>query len=105
MVLLLMQRILAADDLVTQGSCAIFCDKRLPNFDMPCKGMTQNLQENSAQDEGLLTRHEAARHLKISTRKLRYEVKAGRIPFVQLGRNVRFIPIDLEAYVQSRRIG
>jgi excisionase family DNA binding protein len=67
--------------------------------------MTENLQENSVQENGLLTRQEAARHLKISTRKLRYEVKAGRVPFVQLGRNVRFIPIDLEAYVQSRRIG
>jgi excisionase family DNA binding protein len=64
--------------------------------------MSQNVH---AINEGLMTREEAAHHLKISTRKLRYEVKAKRIPFVQLGRLIRFFREDLEAYAQGRRIG
>jgi len=67
--------------------------------------MSQNVQEYNAAGEGLLTREEAAHHLKMSTRKLRYEVKARRIPFVQLGRLVRFFREDLDAYAQGRRIG
>jgi len=66
--------------------------------------MNRNVQENSGLGESLLTRDEAAHHLKISTRKLRYEVKAKRIPFVQLGRLVRFIRADLDAYVHGHRI-
>lgn len=63
------------------------------------------MQENDELGEGLLTRDEAAHYLKISTRKLRYEIKAGRVPWIQLGRNVRFLPNDLDAYAQAHRIG
>lgn len=67
--------------------------------------MSPKYHEISAQDDGLLTRDQAAHYVNFSTRKLRYEVKAGRIPFVQLGRNVRFIRGDLDAYIEAHRIG
>jgi excisionase family DNA binding protein len=53
---------------------------------------------------GLLSREQAARHLGISTRNLDYLREAGRLPFVQIGRRVVFVPADLEHFVQSRRI-
>jgi excisionase family DNA binding protein len=53
----------------------------------------------------LLDRRQAAGRLKFSTRKLYNETKEGRIPHVRLGRLVRFIPADLDAYVEAHRMG
>jgi excisionase family DNA binding protein len=53
----------------------------------------------------LLNDTQAARRINCSKRKLHYEKGAGRIPFVRIGRLVRFIPADIDAYIQARRIG
>jgi excisionase family DNA binding protein len=63
------------------------------------------LQDNSSNGVDLLSREQAARRLNFSTRKLHYLVKEGQIPHVRLGRLMRFIPADLEAYIQAHRIG
>jgi excisionase family DNA binding protein len=55
--------------------------------------------------EDLLNDTQAARRINCSKRKLHYEKDAGRIPYVRIGRLVRFIPADIAAYIQARRIG
>jgi excisionase family DNA binding protein len=62
-------------------------------------------QDDSSGGIELLDRRQAAGRLKFSTRKLYNETKEGRIPHVRLGRLIRFIPADLDAYVESHRIG
>jgi excisionase family DNA binding protein len=62
-------------------------------------------QHDSSAGMELLDRKQAARRLKFSTRKLYNETKDGRIPHVRLGRLVRFIPGDLDAYIEAHRIG
>jgi len=63
------------------------------------------MQENSSNDSNLLKREQAAKRCSFSTRKLAQEVKAGKIPYVRLGRLMRFIPADIDAYIEARRIG
>ena len=47
----------------------------------------------------LMTEPEAAQRLRISTRTLRKFRQSGRLPFVQLGRSIRYRREDLEALV------
>lgn len=52
----------------------------------------------------LLTTTEAARYLGVSQSFLEKDrVSSGRIPHVKIGRAVRYLPADLDAYVQRRR--
>ncbi len=53
----------------------------------------------------LLTVPEAAQQLRISIRNLNYRMQAGQIPFVKIGKSVRFLPVDLERYIDQHRIG
>jgi len=60
-------------------------------------------QNNSS--NGLLDKIQTAELLNISLRTLDNKLKAGVIPHVRLGKLVRFIPSDIEKYIQGHRIG
>lgn len=51
----------------------------------------------------LLTAREAAKALSISERTLWGLTKAGQIPACRFGRNVRYDPRDLEAFIQRAK--
>jgi excisionase family DNA binding protein len=51
----------------------------------------------------LLTIQEAARYLSVSVSTLYGWVWQRRIPFVKIGRALRFDPTDLEAYIEASK--
>jgi excisionase family DNA binding protein len=53
----------------------------------------------------LLDKIETAERLRISLRTLDNRIKAGTIPFVRLGKLVRFIPSDIEKFIEAHKIG
>ena len=53
----------------------------------------------------LLDKIETAERLRISLRTLDNRIKAGAIPFVRLGKLVRFIPSDIEKFIEAHKIG
>jgi excisionase family DNA binding protein len=55
-------------------------------------------------ESGLLTRAQAARYLTISPRNLDYLRAAGTMPFIQIGRRVLFSRLDLDQFVESRKV-
>jgi excisionase family DNA binding protein len=61
------------------------------------------MQDNSSQ--GLLDKIQAAQRINISLRNLDNRIKAGTIPFVKIGRLVRFIPRDIEKFIEAHKIG
>jgi excisionase family DNA binding protein len=60
-------------------------------------------QRNSS--NGLLDKIQTAELLNISLRTLDNKLKAGVIPHLRLGKLVRFIPSDIENYIQAHKIG
>jgi excisionase family DNA binding protein len=61
------------------------------------------LQNNSS--NSLLDKIQTAERLNISLRTLDNRIKAGAIPFVRLGKLVRFIPSDIEKFIEAHKIG
>jgi excisionase family DNA binding protein len=61
------------------------------------------LQDNSS--NSLLDKIQTAERLNISLRTLDNRIKAGAIPFVRLGKLVRFIPSDIEKFIEAHKIG
>ena len=61
------------------------------------------MQETSSYN--LLDKVETAQRLRISLRTLDNRIKAGTIPFVRLGKLVRFIPSDIEKFIEAHKIG
>jgi excisionase family DNA binding protein len=61
------------------------------------------MQDNSSQ--GLLDKIQAAERINISLRNLDNRIKAGTIPFVKIGRLVRFIPSDIEKFIEAHKVG
>ncbi len=61
------------------------------------------MQDNSSQS--LLDKIQAAERINISLRNLDNRIKAGTIPFVKIGRLVRFIPSDIERFIEAHKIG
>ena len=55
-------------------------------------------------DRGLLDVDQAAARLGVPIRWIRRAIAERRIPFVKVGRYVRFVPDDLDAYVGARRV-
>lgn len=53
-----------------------------------------------SQDQ-LLTLQQAADRLQISMSTIRRLIKAGKLQAVQIGRNLRIRPADLEAYINE----
>jgi hypothetical protein len=58
-----------------------------------------------SQDPGLWNKTQAARALGICVRTLDYKTANGQIPHVKIGKITRFIPGDIEAFIQMHRIG
>src|SRR5690242_7971457 len=54
-------------------------------------------------DALLLTEEEAARRLNLCPRTLRKERQAGRLPYILIGRAVRYTITDLEQFVEASR--
>ncbi|WP_050897244.1 helix-turn-helix domain-containing protein [Patulibacter medicamentivorans] len=52
----------------------------------------------------LCTLHEAAAYLGVTERWMRRAVVERRLPFVKVGRLVRFDVVDLDAYIASQRV-
>ena len=64
--------------------------------------MSEQRQSSTAsQGRPLISVHEAAAYLKIAVWTLRHWVGQRKIPFVKLGRLVRFRQADLDAYVSK----
>jgi predicted DNA-binding transcriptional regulator AlpA len=63
-----------------------------------------SIQENS-QNVGLLNKTQAAKRLGICVRTLDNRMADLKLPYVQIGKSIRFIPADIENYIQSHRIG
>jgi excisionase family DNA binding protein len=61
------------------------------------------MQETSSYN--LLDKIETAERLRISLRTLDNRIKAGTIPFVRLGKLVRFIPSDIEKFIEAHKVG
>jgi excisionase family DNA binding protein len=53
----------------------------------------------------LLRPREAAEWLKISARSLWSLTQRGELPAVRIGRSVRYLLTDLQAYAESRKCG
>ena len=66
--------------------------------------MTYNKLE-TATSSSLLDKNQAAELLNISLRNLDTKLKAGMIPHVRLGKLVRFIPSDIQKYIEAHKLG
>jgi hypothetical protein len=64
----------------------------------------QDISQNGT-DEKLWDKKQTAGHARFSLRKLDYLIQAGLIPYVKIGKHVRFIPRDVREFVRSHRIG
>jgi excisionase family DNA binding protein len=56
-------------------------------------------------ETSLLTRDQTARRINCSPRNLHNIVVSGELPYVKLGKLIRFIPADVDEYVKAHRIG
>jgi excisionase family DNA binding protein len=65
------------------------------------------LQTASTDNEevDLLNREQTAKRINVSQRQLHNLRLSGGLPYVKIGKLVRFIPRDVDAYVESHRIG
>ena len=61
--------------------------------------------ESSHKQQELLTTPEVADQLRVCSRTVTYRRERGELPFVKLGRHVRFLRRDIEAYIERHRIG
>lgn len=55
--------------------------------------------------ENLIDRPNAAKRLNMSLRTLDGKIRDRSIPFVKLGKLVRFIPSDLQRFIEAHRVG
>lgn len=62
---------------------------------------TPGLTANAIADE-VLEKPEIAKRLKISTRTLDQWMRAGRVPFLKIGKTVRFRWADVLAHLQDK---
>ncbi len=57
----------------------------------------------SIQPEPIYTIREAARILRLSVRKVQYEMRTSELTYILIGRSVRFRRSDLLSYIQRKR--
>ena len=65
----------------------------------------QDAESQNEVKQRLLTVQEAARYLAVSVSTVYGWVWQRRIPFVKIGRAVRFDPRDLEAFIEASKQG
>lgn len=66
---------------------------------------TQARSNSLENDVDLLNIDAAAKRLCMSTRNLWLLTHSGQVPHIRLGRLVRFLPRDIDTYIQLHRIG
>ena len=69
----------------------------------PVVGQLQELLRATGQRPHVLTVSQVAVMLALKESSVRYYAKQGRIPYVMLGRNMRFIEQDIIAYLDRLR--
>jgi len=62
---------------------------------------TQHLERTT---RALLDVNQVADRMCVSTRFIRRLVEERRIPFCKLGKFVRFDPVDIDAWIEARRV-
>jgi predicted DNA-binding transcriptional regulator AlpA len=63
-------------------------------------------QDDTGTGVQLWNKREVARRTGYSERQINYWMAQGRLPYVKLSpRTIRFLPADIEAFVQLHRIG
>lgn len=67
-------------------------------------GVTNASPFSAPTSKVLLTEDEAAARLRVCGRTLRRERQAGNVPYILIGRCVRYHPDDLERLIESKRI-
>ncbi len=55
-------------------------------------------------DSNVLSREQAAMRMGISTRNLDYMRQSGKLPFLQIGRRIGFLPYDLDRFIEAHRV-
>ena len=63
--------------------------------------ITSHVTPTTNQDE-LLEKHEAAKRLKISTRTLDQWMRSRRVPFLKIGKTVRFRWTDVLSHLEAK---
>jgi excisionase family DNA binding protein len=53
----------------------------------------------------MLTKVDVAKQARVCRRTVDYWIKTKRLPFIKLGKAVRFLPANLEKFILSQRIG
>jgi len=53
----------------------------------------------------LLRKKDLVRLHKVCERTVNYWIDRGWLPYIKLGKSVRFLPSDVEEFIKSRRIG
>jgi excisionase family DNA binding protein len=56
-------------------------------------------------EHGLLTREETWKRIRCSPRHLANMVKDGRLPYIKIGKLIRFLPADVDALIARHRVG
>jgi len=52
----------------------------------------------------LLTKPDIANQARVCPRTVDYWMKQGWLPFLKLGKSVRFLPADFQKFIESRRV-
>jgi excisionase family DNA binding protein len=60
---------------------------------------------SSDNQEKTLTTPEVAEMLRVCSRTVTYRREKGDLPYLKLGRSVRFLRRDIDAYIAAHRIG
>jgi excisionase family DNA binding protein len=64
----------------------------------------KNNQEQIEPVEQLLSKKRVARRFDYNERTINDWMRNGWLPFIKIGKSVRFIPSDVEAFIQSHRV-
>lgn len=59
--------------------------------------------KESEYEAGLLDAIQAATFLNLKISRLRYEIFKGRIPYIKIGRSIRFSKSDLLTWIESKK--
>lgn len=62
------------------------------------------MQMQNTSDTGLWDKRQTADRLNVSQRTIDNRIKAGTIPYLKIGKLIRFLPSDIERFVESHRI-
>jgi excisionase family DNA binding protein len=77
---------------------------KLARVAKPLRSLT-TMSIDAVSSAGLLTISDVAELLKLSVSTIRRLQRQRKIPFVKVGRSVRFDRSDLTAYLEGRRVG